>query len=131
MKFLKNPMSNALYIAFISAIYSMIFIVSSQFTPQYDKFLSNSSWAMFIRNGSMKYIGLGMLAIVIMIDFVSACKRKKLDEYQTIILEKILIFNGIVTSVFIPLSLITLVIIPSYFVEIIFAFIILQWILIN
>lgn len=58
-------MTNALYIAFISAIYSMIFIVSSHST-----------------------------------------------------------------SVFIPLSLITLVLIPSYFVETIFAFIILQWILI-
>ena len=31
MKSLKNPMTNAIYIASITAIYAMIFIVSSEF----------------------------------------------------------------------------------------------------
>ena len=35
MKSLKNPMTNAIYIASITAIYAMIFIVSSEFVSKY------------------------------------------------------------------------------------------------
>ena len=43
MKSLKNPMTNAIYIASITAIYAMIFIVSSEFVSKYAYWLSDSS----------------------------------------------------------------------------------------
>ena len=45
MKSLKNPMTNAIYIASITAIYAMIFIVSSEFVSKYAYWLSDSRWS--------------------------------------------------------------------------------------
>lgn len=56
MKSLKNPMTNAIYIALITAIYAIIFIVSSEFVFKYDHFLSDSRWSLFIQNKNMKYV---------------------------------------------------------------------------
>ena len=42
----------------------------------------------------MKYVGLGMIGVAIIIDTFSALRRKKFDEYQIITLEKIMLFNG-------------------------------------
>ena len=84
MKSLKNPMTNAIYIALITAIYAIIFIVSSEFVFKYDHFLSDSRWSLFIQNKNMKYVGLGMIGVAIIIDTFSALRRKKFDEYQTI-----------------------------------------------
>ena len=50
MKSLKNPMTNAIYIALITAIYAIIFIVSSEFVFKHDHFLSDSRWSLFIQN---------------------------------------------------------------------------------
>ena len=50
MKSLKNPMTNAIYIASITAIYAMIFIVSSEFVSKYAYWLSDSRWSLFIQN---------------------------------------------------------------------------------
>ena len=94
MKSLKNPMTNAIYIALITAIYAIIFIVSSEFVFKYDHFLSDSRWSLFIQNKNMKYVGLGMIGVAIIIDTFSALRRKKFDEYQIITLEKIMLFNG-------------------------------------
>ena len=94
MKSLKNPMTNAIYIASITAIYAMIFIVSSEFVSKYAYWLSDSRWSLFIQNKNMKFIGLGMIGIAIIIDIFSALRRKKYDEYQIIALEKIMLFNG-------------------------------------
>ena len=95
MKSLKNPMTNAIYIASITAIYAMIFIVSSEFVSKYAYWLSDSRWSLFIQNKNMKFIGLGMIGIAIIIDIFSALRRKKYDEYQIIALEKIMLFNGL------------------------------------
>ena len=89
MKSLKNPMTNAIYIALITAIYAIIFIVSSEFVFKYDHFLSDSRWSLFIQNKNMKYVGLGMIGVAIIIDTFSALRRKKFDEYQIITLEKV------------------------------------------
>ena len=42
MKWLKNPMANAVYVALITAIYAAIFIVSSEFVMSYENLLSDS-----------------------------------------------------------------------------------------
>lgn len=117
MKSLKNPMTNAIYIASITAIYAMIFIVSSEFVSKYAYWLSDSWWSLFIQNKNMKFIGLGMIGIAIIIDIFSALRRKKYDEYQIIALEKIMLFNGLFITIIFPLSLFILIFAPIYFVE--------------
>lgn len=127
MKLLKNPMTNAIYMATITAIYAAIFIVSSEFVSNYANLLSNSWWSSFISNKNMKYLGVGMISIAIIIDILSALRRKKFDEYQIIALEKIMLFNGIFMAVLFPLSVFILVFLPTYFVETVFALILFQW----
>lgn len=112
MKSLKNPMTNAIYIALITAIYAIIFIVSSEFVFKYDHFLSDSRWSLFIQNKNMKYVGLGMIGVAIIIDTFSALRRKKFDEYQIITLEKIMLFNGSFLNIIFPLSLFILIFVP-------------------
>lgn len=112
MKSLKNPMTNAIYIALITAIYAIIFIVSSEFVFKYDHFLSDSRWSLFIQNKNMKYVGLGMIGVAIIIDTFSALRRKKFDEYQIITLEKIMLFNGSFLNIIFPLSLFILILYP-------------------
>lgn len=127
MKLLKNPMTNAIYIATITSIYAMIFIVSSEFVFKYDYLLSDSCLSLFIQNKNMKFIGFGMIGVAIIIDTLSALRRKKYDEYQIIALEKIMLFNGLFITVIFPLSLFILIFAPIYFTEMIFLFILFQW----
>lgn len=122
-------MTNAIYIASITAIYAMIFIVSSEFVSKYAYWLSDSRWSLFIQNKNMKFIGLGMIGIAIIIDIFSALRRKKYDEYQIIALEKIMLFNGLFITIIFPFSLFILIFAPIYFVETIFAFILFQWLM--
>lgn len=130
MRWLKHPMSNAVYVALITAAYAAIFIVSSEFTTNYETLLSNSWWAYFIASKGIKFVGVGMIGIAIVIDILSALRRKKYDEYQVIVLEKVLLINGFFAAILFPLSLFALVFAPTYFVEITFGFILLQWVVI-
>lgn len=130
MRWLKHPMSNAVYVALITAVYAAIFIVSSEFTTNYETLLSNSWWAYFIASNGIKFVGVGMIGIAIVIDILSALRRKKYDEYQVIVLEKVLLINGFFAAILFPLSLFALVFAPTYFVEITFGFILLQWVVI-
>ena len=41
MRWLKNPMANAAYVALITAIYAAIFIVSSELVMSYENLLSD------------------------------------------------------------------------------------------
>ena len=127
MKSLKNPMTNAIYIALITAIYAIIFIVSSEFLFKYYHFISDRRFSLFIQKKNMKYVGLGMIGVAIIIDTFSALRRKKFDEYQIITLEKIMLFNGSFLNIIFPLSLFILIFVPAYFVETIFFFILFQW----
>ena len=130
MRWLKHPMSNAVYVALITAVYAAIFIVSSEFTTNYETLLSNSWWAYFIASKGIKFVGVGMIGIAIVIDILSALRRKKYDEYQVIVLEKVLLINGFFAAILFPLSLFALVFAPTYFLEITFGFILLQWVVI-
>ena len=122
MRWLKNPMANAVYVALITAIYAAIFIVSSEFVMSYENLLSDSGWASFIISQNMKFVGIGMIGVAI-----SALRRKRYDEYQIVLLEKVFLFNGLFTAVLFPLSLVVLILAPMYFVETIFALILFQW----
>lgn len=128
MRWMKNPMANAVYVASITAIYAAIFIVSSEFVTNYENFLSDSGWASFIMSQNMKYVGVGMIVVAMIVDTLSAIRRKRYDEYQIVLLEKVFLFNGLFTAVLLPLSLVVLILVPMYFVETIFALILFQWI---
>ena len=120
MRWLKNPMANAVYVALITAIYAAIFIVSSEFVMSYENLLSDSGWASFIISQNMKFVGIGMIGVAIIVDTLSALRRKRYDEYQIVLLEKVFLFNGLFTAV-------VLILAPMYFVETIFALILFQW----
>ena len=126
-RWLKNPMANAVYVALITAIYAAIFIVSSEFVMSYENLLSDSGWASFIISQNMKFVGIGMIGVAIIVDTLSALRRKRYDEYQIVLLEKVFLFNGLFTAVLFPLSLVVLILAPMYFVETIFALILFQW----
>lgn len=128
MRWLKNPMATAIYIALITAIYAAIFIASSEFVTGYGNLLSNSWWAVFIKSQNMKFVGLSMIAVTIIIDILSALRRKRYDEYQIVLLEKVFLFNGLFMTILFPLSLIILILAPVHFVETIFALIFFQWV---
>lgn len=128
MRWLKNPMTNAIYVALITAIYAAIFIVSSEFVMSYSNLLSDSWWASFIMSPNMKFVGIGMIGVAIIVDTLSALRRKRYDEYQIVLLEKVFLFNGIFTAVLFPLSLFVLIRTPEYFVETVFALILFQWV---
>ena len=80
MRWLKNPMANAVYVALITAIYAAIFIVSSEFAMSYENLLSDSGWASFIMSQNMKFVGIGMIGVAIIVDTLSALRRKRYDE---------------------------------------------------
>ena len=88
MRWLKNPMANAVYVALITAIYAAIFIVSSEFVMSYENLLSDSGWASFIISQNMKFVGIGMIGVAIIVDTLSALRRKRYDEYQIVLLGK-------------------------------------------
>lgn len=127
MKWLKNPMANAIYVAGITAIYAAVFIVSSEFTDSYSSLLSGSWWASFITSQSMKFVGIGMIGGAIAVDILSAFRKRGYDEYQIVVLEKVFLFNGMFTAVAFPLSLAVLALAPAYFVEAVFALVLVQW----
>ena len=128
MRWLKNPMVNAIYVALITAIYAAIFIVSSEFVMSYSNLLSESWSASFIISRNMKFVGVGMISVSIIVDILSAIRRKRYDEYQIVLLEKVFLFNGVFTAVLFPFSLTVLILAPVYFVETIFALIFFQWV---
>ena len=73
------------------------------------------------------FVGIGMIGVAIIVDTLSALRRKRYDEYQIVLLEKVFLFNGLFTAVLFPLSLVVLILAPMYFVETIFALILFQW----
>ena len=82
MKSLKNPMTNAIYIASITAIYAMIFIVSSEFVSKYAYWLSDSRWSLFIQNKNMKFIGLALVSYI-QFRAVPAIQNNTISNYGT------------------------------------------------
>ena len=101
--------------------------IYSEFVMSYENLLSDSGWASFIISQNMKFVGIGMIGVAIIVDTLSALRRKRYDEYQIVLLEKVFLFNGLFTVVLFPLSLVVLILAPMYFVETIFALILFQW----
>ncbi len=120
-------MANALYLAIITASYAAVLIISSEHVSVGMNFFSGSVWSEFIMQGNLKHVGLGMIGVTVLVDFCSALRLKRFDEYHTSILGKNLILNGMLAVLLLPIALCIFIAAPEYFVETVFALLIFQW----
>lgn len=136
MSLLKQPVINVLFIGFMSAIYSFIFIFTAghmEFVSMLSNGTLNSAfwngWSDFIRTGNMKliaYLIIGLTVAIVL--FIVAKRKKKYDEYQVSILAKSLIVAGILSILMVPFIMILVLSDPNYRIETIFLFATIQWI---
>jgi len=136
MNLLKHPVVNAVFIGLMSALYSFLFIFTSNHI-EFQRLLSKSKtlqsefwnwWSDFIRAGNMRYIGYAIIILTLIIILLILFKRtKKYDEYQLSMLTKSLIIAGVLSILMIPVIMILLLSDPSYAIETIFLFAVVQW----
>lgn len=136
MNLLKHPVVNAVFIGLMSALYSFLFIFTSNHI-EFQRLLSKSKtlqsefwnwWSDFIRVGNMRYIGYAIIILTLIIILLILFKRtKKYDEYQLSMLTKSLIIAGVLSILMIPVIMILLLSDPSYAIETIFLFAVVQW----
>ena len=76
----------------------------------------------------MRYIGYAIIILTLIIILLILFKRtKKYDEYQLSMLTKSLIIAGVLSILMIPVIMILLLSDPSYAIETIFLFAVVQW----
>lgn len=136
MKLLKHSIVNAIFIGSMSAVYSFLFIFTSNHI-EFLRLFSNTntlqsdfwnSWSDFIRVGNMKYVGYAIIVLtLITLLFILFKPTKKYDEYQISILSKSIIVAGVLSILMIPVIIILLLSDPSYAIETIFLFAVVQW----
>ena len=137
MSILKEPIINILFISFMSAIYSFIFI----FTAGHMEFISilshgktlNSDfwngWSDFLKTGNMKFIGYLIIGLtVVIVVFILVKRTKQYDEYQVSILAKSLFVAGFLSIIMVPFLMVMLLSDPNYSTETIFLFATIQWV---
>ena len=135
MKILKYSICNTIFISFISTIYSFIFIFTSdhiEFLRIFSKTTLASDfwngWSNFIRAGNLKYIGYLIIVLTVLIVLsVIFNPKKKYDEYQLSVLSKIFIIAGIIVILIVPVMMLLLLSDPSYVIEIILLFAVIEW----
>lgn len=129
-------MTSGIFISFISAIYSFLFIFTSghieflRLLPESKTLQSDfwNGWSDFIRAGNMKYIGYIIIVLTLTILLLMLFKRtKKYDEYQISILSRSLMVAGVLSIMIIPVVMVLLLSDPNYAVETIFLFAVIQW----
>lgn len=136
MKILKHPIVNAMFISLMSAVYSFLFIFTSNHI-EFLRLLSNSDtlqsdfwngWSDFIKAGNMRYIGYAIIILTLVILLIMFIKpTKKYDEYQRSILSKSLVVAGVLSILIIPIIMIMILSDPNYAIETIFLFAVIQW----
>lgn len=136
MKILKHPIVNAMFISLMSAVYSFLFIFTSNHI-EFLRLLSNSDtlqsdfwngWSDFIKVGNMRYIGYAIIILTLVILLIMLIKpTKKYDEYQISILSKSLVVAGVLSILIIPIIMIMILSDPNYAIETIFLFAVIQW----
>lgn len=136
MNILKHSIINAIFTSVMSAIYSFLFI----FTSDHIEFLRLTSktktlqsdfwngWSEFIKSGNMKYLGYIIIGLTLIILLLMVFKRmKKYDEYHVSILSRSLIVAGVLSIMMVPIIMILLLSDPNYTIETIFLFAAIQW----
>lgn len=136
MKLFKHSMLNVLFLAFMSAIYSFLFIFTSNhiefigLLPKTETLQSPfwNTWSEFIKAGNMKYIGYTFIVLSIIIFVVALFKKtKKMDEYQRSLLSKSLIVAGLLSILMVPVIMVLILSDPNYTIAVIFLFATIQW----
>ena len=131
MRPLKHPIVTAIFICGMSAVYSFLFI----FTSNHIEFLGLLSksetlqsdfwnaWSGLIKTGCMKYFGYLIIILTLVILLLMFFKRtKKYDEYQISIISRSLIIAGVISIMMMPIIVIMLLSDPNYTIETIFLF---------
>ena len=136
MRLLRHSMGNAIFIGLMSAMYSFLFIFTSDHI-EFLRLLSNKDtlqsdfwnvWSDFIRAGNMRHIGYAIIILTLVILFVMLIKpMKRYDEYQISILSKSLTVAGVLSILMTPIIMILILSDPSYAIETIFLFAVIQW----
>lgn len=76
----------------------------------------------------MKYVGYAIIGLTLIILIIMIVKRtKEYDEYQQSILSKSLIIAGVLSILMVPVVMGLLLSDPSYAIETIFLFGVVQW----
>lgn len=135
MSILKHPAVNILFISFMSAIYSFIFIFTAGHM-EFNSMLSHgrtlnsdfwNGWSDFLITGNMKFIGYWIIGLTgVIIVFILVKRTKEYDEYQVSILVKSLFLAGVLSILMIPFLMLMLLSDPSYSTETIFLFATIQ-----
>jgi RsiW-degrading membrane proteinase PrsW (M82 family) len=79
----------------------------------------------------MRYIGYAIIILTLIILLLMLFKRtKKYDEYQLSMLTKSLIIAGVLSILMVPIIMLLILSDPSYTIETIFLFAVVQWLVV-
>ena len=135
MKIMRNPKVNAAMILIITALYSLVFIVTSGHI-EFERMLNHAStlnnafwnaWSAFLMRDSLKYIGYAYLVLAVAIVILSLIRKQNYDEYQIGILEKGFIVSGIVMVCLFPTALYLVFSDPNYAIEALTLLVVVHW----
>ena len=135
MKILRKPQINAVIIAVISLFYAAVFILVSGHV-EFERILNHANtldcafwntWAVFLKQGNIKYIGYAYIAVTLGIVGASFAGRQTYDEYQISILGKGLMVMGIAMTVLFPISLLLVLSDPRYAIETLIFLAVVHW----
>lgn len=106
MKVLKFPMINALYTAILSTIYGLMFIFIGVYQSNCNIITNSEFWLSdLISNVTIKYLGMFIFIVGILIDLLQARRVKYYDEYQCEALTKFLVIASFVNIIILPVCL--------------------------
>lgn len=136
MTFITNKVTNAVFIALLSLVYGGLFLLISG----HMEFLSTlppkasanygfwNTWLAFIYDGGLTIIGYTILGITVAIGGLSFFgSYKKLDEYQSSLLLKVIMVSGLITLVSFPLLVINVLSEPLFAIPFTLFFVVVIW----
>jgi hypothetical protein len=137
MKLLRYPFVNGAFISLFTSFYSFILIITSEhiefqrilyFTKAKAANSNNlSRWGEFLYNGNQKYIGMGMIALTVLIIVLLVLRKSPYDEYHVEILSKCFLLAGLITICLVAILFFLILSEPIAIVEKINLFVILHW----
>lgn len=136
MTFINNKMMNPVFIALLSLVYGGLFLLISGHMEFLGTLPPKSSanygfwnnWLAFIYEGGLTIIGYTILGITLVIVGLSIFgSYRKLDEYQSALLLKVIMVSGLITLVSFPLLVINVLSEPSFAIPFTLFFVVVIW----
>lgn len=136
MTFITNKVTNAVFIALLSLVYGGLFLLISDHMEFISilppKASANygfwNTWLAFIYDGGLTIIGYTILGITVAIGGLSFFgSYRKLDEYQSALLLKVIMVSGLITLVSFPLLVINLLSEPLFAIPFTLFFVVVVW----